>query len=107
MQSDCSVKQQIEQQEDVKQLKRPHQLNTAASRYDMERLAARCLISDDTCARLVLQYRSCWKLALNSQYGRGAGGGSDTDVRILGPGHSLGGRTAQVSCSSFRVALNN
>ena len=41
MQSDCSVKQQIEQQEDVKQLKRLRELHVAGSRYAAQRIAAR------------------------------------------------------------------
>ena len=42
-----------------------------------------------------------------SQYGRGPGEESDAGVQILDPGHSLGARIAQDSCSSFRIALNN
>ena len=42
MQSDCSVKQQIEQQEDVKQLKRLRELHDVVSRYAAQRIAARC-----------------------------------------------------------------
>ena len=41
MQSDCSVKQQIEQQEDVKQLKRLRELHDAVSRYAAQRIDAR------------------------------------------------------------------
>ena len=60
------------------------------------------LMTDDSCL-----FDPAIQLAVNSQYGRGADGGSDTDMRILGPGHSLGGRIAQESYSSFRVVLNN
>ena len=70
-------------------------------------LSRATLMSNDSClfgAALQVLFKAD---AEYSQYGRGPGEESDAGVQILDPGHSLGARIAQDSCSSFRIALNN